>query len=145
MQPIPDSRRNIGVTLGLEPHAILASKLVLDIDITDLSWLYRETVRELIRYTKLVRDGKELNAAIAFGRYVQGSQLSKIFKAYERAGDWGPDGTHVQKLTEELLRLARTYDGGAYTPLAEIEAVNQKLDFLIARLEGRERPQVATP
>jgi len=110
-------------------------------DLALYAGLYRETLFKLERHEKLAREGKALEDAIAFARFVQWSCIVPILKAYpsERPKI---DGAHLQWRAEELERTCQSFWLGNGTvpavQLAELEAIHDKLDLIaghIAKLQ----------
>jgi hypothetical protein len=108
-------------------------------DKTTLAWMWNETRNRLDSLSRRVNEGKDLDAAREFANYVQWSGMCKLFDQY--AGGSGPlkiDGAFLRWKAEELERTVQEiWQSGKIQPqipLAEVEAINRKLDLIAAHV-----------
>jgi len=113
-----------------EPAAEMPDKL--------FAWLYRETLREVQGHERRVREGKQVEEALNFSKFVLFSGIVQILKAHSDAGRNKIDGAHLQWRCEELERACNEYwKSKNRTPsisLTELEAINRKLDVIAAHV-----------
>jgi hypothetical protein len=72
-------------------------------DCTDLHWMYKETLRRLDTLHARVREGKSLQEAAEFARYIYWSKIPKILKRYPQPEPLKIDGHLIEKRAQELL------------------------------------------
>jgi len=126
--------------------ALLAERPSAIYDEVDVSILFRDTWSELERYENLVREGIDLDSALAFCRYVEGAGLLRLFKANEGARiPVVVDSKAIADKSEALRWRVRdmwTKSGSGplkvnYAPKqSQIESINQKLDIILAMANG---------
>lgn len=101
-------------------------------------WLWKETVARLTLYQHAVNEGKDLDAALAFARYVIWSKLVDVLKPHDCEGFLKVDSAFLQWKAEELQRSVQdVYLAGKSAPQGDqshLEAISRKLDAIAGRL-----------
>lgn len=102
-----------------------------------LAWTYQETMRTLERYQRRVREGKELQAALEFGKYAQWSGLVPLMRYYAQDKP-KIDGATLDQAAQDLQSAARdrmaSSNLGVAWDQSQWEAVNRKLDLIAAQV-----------
>lgn len=99
----------------------------------DLVWMFNETSKRIAAFETLVREGKELTAALGFAQFVFWSGLLELFERHHvRLGINAPLLRHRVK---ELQDNVRDRFKGKNQPMpqvamSELQAINHKLDVI---------------
>lgn len=107
--------------------------LTVAVDKHTLAWLFRETMTKLEVYARRVDEGKDVQAASEFARWVRMSGLVKLFAANPQGEPLAIDAKRVETQIDTILTgCARQWKAGAVgkVELAAIEAISQKLDLI---------------
>lgn len=100
--------------------------------------LWRETRHMLTIYERRAREGKDLDAALEFARYVIWSGVVDVVNASAHLSPIAIDAAHLKWKAEDLQRTVQEcYRTGKAKPqieLAEIEAINHKLDLIAGHI-----------
>jgi hypothetical protein len=101
-----------------------------------MRWLYRETLCELDRYQVCANEGRSLDEAVSFARYVLWSGLDKVLSPYDCKGAYPVDSSHLRWKAEELQRTVHEQFAAGRPRGAEpsLEAIHRKLDILAAHI-----------
>jgi hypothetical protein len=104
----------------------------------NLHRIYRETFNRLDRYARLVSEGKSLEAALDFARYVFWSGIIDLCEMNAEEGFFKVDGAHLRWKSEELQRAVqqrfRVNDTSPHLSSAETETIHDKLDSIAGYL-----------
>lgn len=118
---------------------------VVEIETVKIAWVYKEVVNMISRYRKLVREGKDLDAALAFSTFIQWSGLLGIFKECASSNPVKIDGVFCEYLTNELAESVREiFRSGKVKPnfeMSEIEKIDHKLDLIAGYLANQHSPK----
>ena len=100
--------------------------------------LYRETESEVASLERCVREGKELDCALAFCRYVFWSGIVEILKAHQDVSVVKIDpyrlGGRVNELQSSVQEWYASNKKQPTVVLSEIEGISRKLDLIAGRL-----------
>jgi hypothetical protein len=104
----------------------------------NLARFWRETSNQLHSHKRLVAEGKYLEEAHDFCRYVLNSGMLSIFEASPQAFPLKVDAAFLRWQAEELTReIQDRYRKGKNTPtveFSEIQSINRKLDLIAGQL-----------
>jgi hypothetical protein len=103
--------------------------------------LYRATASEVRRFGALVREGKELDQALWFCNWLDWAGVVDILKSYQELSAGEIDAHLLAHSVKELQSNVREWYVGRKKPvihLAEIEAINRKLDLIARHLFGEQ-------
>jgi hypothetical protein len=130
---LPDSLN----VLSKQDLIILVRRREVHMDEGDVGILLRSTVERLQLLRARVREGKCIDEASEFARWVVNSGLYKVFQ--------GKDASELERLRQDVLQdCADAWNNrgqGPWVAKSELEAVNSKLDNLanlVSALVGRE-------
>jgi hypothetical protein len=103
-------------------------------------WLFNETRNKLDSLAARVREGKDLDAALEFSRYVTNSRLCDLLDENAAKGPLPCNGKVIRRKAESLtqkvqLRFA-TRDTKPHVEISELEEINRKLGELSAAVSG---------
>lgn len=116
-------------------------------DSANLHILYRETMNRLAIHARRVSEGKDLQAAVEFARFVRFA-LAPICKANPARGPLPVDGYLLQHTASELENAVteryRTNNQQPQIHMTELERINHKLELMAGQL-ARMIPTTATP
>jgi hypothetical protein len=114
--PESESKRMLSDSKTIEPH--------------QMRWLWQETVRRLETLQSRAREGKCVDEASEFARWLRMSGLHYVFDK----ASWAT----IEKLIVDVLwdceSFYKKHPQGPWVKLSELEAVNQKLDRIAGRL-----------
>jgi hypothetical protein len=103
-----------------------------------IHWLWNETMTRLERLHKRVCEGKHVDEASEFARWLRFSGLLDIFRIFKASEPLEVDVAKVDKLIVDVLfeceQFWKRNPRGPWVSLSELEAINQKLDLLAARI-----------
>ena len=103
-----------------------------------LFWLCKETVNKLELLLRSVHEGRGVEEASSFARWLNFSGLIKIFEAYPQPAPLLVDGAAVRRLSSEVEAACGViFKGGKmpYNPsTSRIDDANAKLDILLSAL-----------
>ncbi len=101
-------------------------------DGVDWHWLWNHTNHDLDLLAKAVAQGHALEEAINFARYLRNSGLVKMLKQNSTAGPLPVDGSLIEFKANELERSVQACwkKGASGVKVAELEAINRKLDLI---------------
>lgn len=107
----------------------------------DWHWLYKETVNRLDRYQALVNEGRELEAALQFARFIIWSRLDRLMAPHDCEGALKVDSSLMLWKARELERtICEAYRSGKACPTPSqsvLEAIHHKLDLLAGYVARR--------
>jgi len=120
-------------------HEPGVSKLIAlpDVDAVDFHILYRETASALDAYGRLVCEGKFIECAHAFSRYVLNAGIPRVLKRHAAEGTLKVDGAFLEWRVQELTRQVQSqYVTGVVpgVPESELASINHKLNLIAGRL-----------
>lgn len=110
----------------------------MSLDAFNLHWLWKETSAKLEVFLRRAREGKDLQAASEFARWVQTSGLIKLFSDNPAEVPHTVSGKETERLLKEVI-----YECGeqwnkrrceAQIAVSELEAINHKLDLIAGQL-----------
>jgi len=121
-------------TLSVESQRVVSAGVQSDGVL--LHWLWKETINQLKVLDAAVRDGRGLEEAINFARFVQWSGLAKLMERNACDGELKVDGALVRWKCRELERTVQDAWKGRELarPKPDMEAINYKLDLIAGRL-----------
>jgi hypothetical protein len=103
-------------------------------DPVELHVFWSFTKQTLDSYARRVDEGKDLDAAITFARYVRNSRLAHILEAHQSDGFLEVDGKGLAQAANQLERAVQDRYRCPKAPItlnhAELEKINHKLDLL---------------
>lgn len=101
-----------------------------------LSWLYKETCDYLERLERAVQQGRGVDEASHFARWLQFSGLYKIFEAYPQPPPLEVNGKKIRELGERVVAACGVIYKGGKLPLnpsqSTTDEINAKLDILLS-------------
>ena len=101
-------------------------------------WLWKETYRRLETLGKRAREGKCVDEASEFARWLSFSGLIPLFKAYAAPDPLEVSHTKLERLIGDVLFECEQHwkrnPRGPWVSKSELESINQKLDLLAGRL-----------
>lgn len=107
-------------------------------ELGNMHWLYKETMSRLEWYDKAVSEGRDLDAANDFARYILNSQLGRILKPFDNSGVLKVDSSFLVWSASELRsRVCSLWSRGKVAPKAEathLESIHHKLDLIAGQL-----------
>jgi hypothetical protein len=113
-----------------------------------MHWLYNETNTRLVSLAARVKEGKDLEFAVEFGRYVLNSGLCDLLDAHASKGPLPCDGktmrTKAEKLCAKVLLRFETRDTKPHIEISDLVEINRKLDGLSAAVSSQSS-QVRNP
>ena len=130
-------------SFGLEPGIQPSERQSVSSDLAEMRWLYAETIRRLETYQQRVNEGRDLEAALDFARYILGARLEKILEPFNTPvsnipGDYKVDSAHLAWKARELQRSVQDcYAYGKASPegyTGVLEGIHHKLDILAAHI-----------
>lgn len=108
------------------------------VDRHKIHWLWKETYSRCMRLHKRVCEGKFVDEASEFARWVRFSGLLDVFELHKAPEPFEVDRAKVEKLIVDTLfeceQFWKRNPRGPYVAMSELEAVNHKLDVLAARI-----------
>jgi len=102
-----------------------------------LHWMWRETNSLLDRYARAVTEGRELDAAVAFARFVKFSGLAKFYAQNAQDEPLKVDGLEIEKKARALeMDVCDRWRRGAVPESrdTQLELLSHKLDLIAGRL-----------
>lgn len=112
-------------------------------------WLWKETMARLERLHKRVCEGKHVDEASEFARWLRFSGLLDIFRMFKAGEPLEVDATKVEKLITDTLfeceQFWKRNPRGPYVALSELESINHKLDLLAGRIAQMPVAEPAKP
>jgi len=122
--PESDSTRMQTDSSALEPHKV--------------HWLWKETVARLRRLDARAREGKSVDEANDFARWVRMSGLLWVFEAFKAAPPLEVSADAVRALLTEIACDCEAHwknePRGPWVEKSELESINQKLDLIAGQL-----------
>jgi len=110
--------------MQLEPHKVY--------------WLCNETVQRLVTLHKRVCEGKFVDEASEYARWLRFSGVLPIFDAFPSPPPLEVSRAKVEKLIGDVLweceQFWKKNPRGPWVSLSELEAINQKLDTIAGQL-----------
>jgi hypothetical protein len=107
-------------------------------DETDLHFFWRSVKARLETLDKRVREGKEVEEASDFARWVQWSGLVKLFESFPQGEPFAVSAAEILRLVGEVLFDCEMWwkknPRGPWVAKSELEAVNHKLDLIAGQL-----------
>lgn len=107
-------------------------------DAVMLHWLWKETVNKLEFLSRSVHEGRAVDEASSFARWLSFSGLIKIFEAYPSPAPLRVDGGAVRALTYQLTAACGEIHKGGKAPfnpsLSRVDEANAKLDIILSAL-----------
>jgi hypothetical protein len=104
----------------------------------DWHWFWRETVNRLDSLQQRVNEGKDLDAAVEFARFVLWSKMADLLKPQDCDGMLKVDSAFLRWKAEELQRsVCDAYRTGKAAPRGEqgqLDAIGHKLDIIAGQL-----------
>lgn len=100
-------------------------------------WLWRETKRRLETLDKRAREGKQVDEASEFARWLRFSGLRHVFNSVDGA-PWREIDRLAGQVLDDCEAFWKREPQGPWVSLSELEAVNHKLDLIAARLASTE-------
>ena len=108
------------------------------IELHKLHWLWKETVSRLRRLDARAREGKFVDEASEFARWVKFSGLLLVFKAFEAPPPLEVSPKEVELLITEILFDCEAHwknePRGPWVEKSELESINHKLDLVASQL-----------
>jgi len=105
---------------------------------TTWHWLWRETVNRLDSLQRRVNEGRDLDAAVEFARYILWSKLPDILKPHDCDGFLKVDSSFLRWKAEELQRCVtecyRLGKGAQRGEQTQLEAISRKLDLIAGQI-----------
>jgi len=106
-------RQTSKLTTNLQPIEAGLTKSVYFGDTVMLHWLWKETVGYLEKLERAVAEGRAVDEASNYARWLEFSGLLKIFDAYPRPLPLKVDGEAVRRLVGRVIDAAgEIYKGG---------------------------------
>jgi hypothetical protein len=113
-----------------------------------LHWLWKETVSRLRRLDARAREGKFVDEASEFARWVKFSGLLLVFKAFEAPPPLEVSPKEVERLITEILFDCEAHwknePRGPWVEKSELESINHKLDLVASQLSKLSPPVTET-
>lgn len=107
-------------------------------DETDLHFMWKSVKSRLETLDKRAREGNEVDEASDFARWIEWSGLTKLFDEFPAGPPFEVSGSAIRRLAREVLFDCELWwkknPRGPWVAKSELEAVNQKLDLIAARL-----------
>lgn len=104
-------------------------------------WIWRETCNRLDAYQLLVGEGRELEAALTFARFVIWSRLDRLMAEHDNPGLLKVDSSLMVWKARELQRTVQeAYRTGKASPAASeglLQAIQRKLDIIAAHVSTK--------
>jgi len=122
----PESESNVMLTDSkiIEPHKV--------------HWLWKETVNRLRVLQGRAREGKCVDEASEFARWVRMSGLAHIYETFTSPAPLEVSWPTVEKLIVDILWDCEAYyknaPQGPWVQKSELEAINHKLDLIAGRI-----------
>jgi hypothetical protein len=111
-------------------------------------WLWKETAERLRRLDARAREGKSVDEASEFARWVQFSGLMHLFKMWAAPEPLKVSAEEIQQLINDVKYDCELHwknsSRGPWVPLSELEAISQKLDRIAAKVATLSPPGTAT-
>ena len=108
-----------------------------------LRWFWQETFNRLSSLNRRVQEGKDLEAAREFCAYLLWSGVLEVFASITPEGISHVDWPHLRWKAEELQReVQERWRSGKNNPnieVAELEAINRKLDLIAGHVSKLQR------
>jgi len=112
-------------------------------------WLWKETHARLERLYKRVCEGKFVDEASEFARWLRFTGLLEIFHKYAAPEPLEVSAVKIEKLITDTLfeceQFWKRNPRGPYVALSELEAINHKLDLLAGRIAQLPLAEPAQP
>jgi len=103
-----------------------------------LHWLYQETVNRLRTLDARAREGKSVDEASEFARWVRFSGLLWLFEAFKAPPPLEVSPDTVKRLISEVSADCEAHwknePRGPWVSRSELESINQKLDLMAGQL-----------
>jgi hypothetical protein len=113
-----------------------------------LFWLCKETIGYLQKLERLVQQGRGVDEASNFARWLQFSGLLKILEAYPQPKPLEVDGVAVRRLMERVIATAGELHKGGKLPYnpseSTVDEINAKVDFMLSQLAKNISPPFQT-
>lgn len=123
---------------SIKGQEILVRETVREVNTVDLHWLWQETNNRLDLLARRVSEGKYLEEALDFVKWVQFSGLIELFTAHCVSAPLKVDGAFIrwkcENLQSEIFRRYRLNDGKPHVDASELEGISRKLDLIAGRL-----------
>jgi len=133
-EPRHSSKRSITGSNGPpESEGTLMQSDSKELQAHHVNWLWRETKGRLELLDKRAREGKQVDEASEFARWVRFSGLRYVFEAFDESSWRTLDKLVVQTL-DDCAAYWKREPQGPWVSLSELEAVNQKLDRIAGEL-----------
>jgi len=117
-------------------------------DNVTLHWLWKETISKLESLARAVHDGRAVDEASSFSRWLNFSGLIKIFDAYPQPAPLTVDGGAVQRLVDQVIAsCGQVYRGGKMPvnpSTSRIDELNEKVDRILSHIAKPIPPQDAS-
>jgi hypothetical protein len=99
-----------------------------------MHWLWKETYNRLERFDRLVQEGRGMDEALGFVRYLKGSGLLKLFNVTFQESPLKVDGPLIHwrcnELEQSILRRYSTGDLQGRIEPKDLQTLHEKLDTL---------------
>ena len=113
-----------------------------------LHWLWKETVSRLRRLDARAREGKFVDEASEFARWVKFSGLLWVFTAFQAPPPLEVSPKEVERLITEILFDCEAHwknePRGPWVEKSELESINHKLDLVASQLSKLSPPVTET-
>jgi hypothetical protein len=117
-------------------NAASKPKLVYFGDAVMLHVLWRETFNYLERLQRAVAEGRAVDEASHYGRWLLFSGLIKIFEAYPQDKPHEVDGPKLRKLADDVVYACGQIYKGGKMPInpseARVDELNSKVDKILS-------------
>lgn len=133
---------------GTSGNPVHDSESIMQPDRVQLHVLYRDTKYRLHGFREAVREGRHLDEAAGFARFVLNSGLCAVLAQFPQADPLPCDGHLLRGFAQDLLAAVqerwRTGNTKPEVELSELQAIRRNLD-LIAGQVARMTPRVPVP
>jgi hypothetical protein len=126
------------------PTSLESRKAVYFGDNVILHWLFKQTMNHLELLTRAVHEGRAVDEASNFARWLSFSGLIKIFEAYPQPVPLLVDGPAMRLVTDKLVSACGVIYKGGRMPenpsQSVIDEMNAKMDFIISQMAKTASP-----
>jgi hypothetical protein len=103
-----------------------------------LHWLWKETYNRLSTLERAVAEGRAVDEASNFGRWLVFSDLYDIFNAHPQAHPMEVDGLKIRELGDRVVAACGKIYRGGKTPRnpsqSTVDEINSKMDVILSHL-----------
>ena len=103
-------------------------------DIAQLHWIWLETSQKLESYRRRVQEGRDIDAAVEFAKFVFWSGIPKLMEANPHPAPLLVDGALLRSKAQELIELCneryRTRNLDPMLSAKEFKSLHEKIDLL---------------